>query len=46
MYAAIFIPNFSLQAHLRLHEEWRRKAFAVLDEENRILQMTAVAREN
>src|ERR1051325_4431627 len=45
MYAAIVIPNFSLQAILRLHEEWRARPFAVLDEENRVLQMTAAARE-
>lgn len=46
MYAAVFIPNFSLQALLRLHEEFRVRPFAILDEENRVLQMTAAAREN
>jgi protein ImuB len=45
MYAAIVIPNFSLQAILRLHEELRMRPFAVLDEEDRVLQMTAAARE-
>src|SRR5690349_3587967 len=45
MYAAIVIPNFSLQAILRLHEDLRARPFAVLDEENRVLQMTAAARE-
>ena len=45
MYAAVVIPNFSLQAILRLHEELRSRAFAVLDGENRVLQMTAAARE-
>jgi protein ImuB len=46
MYAAIVIPNFSLQAILRLHEDLRARPFAVLDEENRVLQMTATARES
>src|SRR5688572_27123348 len=46
MYAAIVIPNFSLQAILRLHEDLRARPFAVLDEENRVLQMTAAARES
>lgn len=46
MYAAVVIPNFSLQAILRLHEELRARPFAVLDEENRVLQMTAAARES
>jgi protein ImuB len=45
MYATIVIPNFSLQAILRLHEDLRSRPFAVLDEENRVLQMTAAARE-
>lgn len=45
MYAAIVISNFSLQAILRVHEELRAKAFAVIDEENRVVQMTAAARE-
>jgi len=45
MYACVVIPNFSLQAILRLHEELRARAFAVLDEENRVLQMTSAARE-
>src|SRR3954470_21485302 len=45
MYAAVVIPNFSLQAILRLHEDFRPRPFAVLDEENRTLQMTAAARE-
>jgi protein ImuB len=46
MYAAVVIPNFSLQSILRLHEEWRAQPLAVLDEENRILEMTTTAREN
>ena len=46
MYAAIVIPNFSLQAILRLHDELRSRPFAVLDEENRVLEMTATARES
>lgn len=46
MYAAVLIPYFPLQAILRLHEEFRARPFAVLDSENRILQMTAVARES
>src|SRR5258705_11340253 len=45
MYAVVVIPNFSLQAIRRLHEELRTRPFAVLDEENRVLQMTVVARE-
>src|ERR1051325_7817910 len=44
MYAAIVIPNFSQQAILRLHEELRARAFAVLDEEKRVLQKTPTAR--
>ena len=46
MYAAIVIPKFSLQAILRLHEDLRARPLAVLDEENRVLQMTAAARES
>ena len=45
MYAAVVIPNFSLQAILRLHEDLRARPFAVLDEEKSVLQMTAAARE-
>jgi protein ImuB len=44
MHAAVLIPNFSLQAILRLREEWRARPFAVLDEEDGVLQMTTVAR--
>ena len=46
MYAAVVIPNFSLQAILRVHEDFRARPFAVIDEENRVLQMTAAARES
>jgi protein ImuB len=46
MYACIVIPSFSLQAVLRLHEELRARPFAVIDEESRVLQMTAAARES
>jgi protein ImuB len=46
MYAVLVIPNFPLQAILRLHEELRARPFAVLDEENRVLEMTAAARES
>lgn len=46
MYAVVVIPNFSLQAILRLHEDLRACPFAVLDEENRVLQMTMAARES
>lgn len=46
MYAAVYIPQFSLQAILRLREELRARALAVLDEESRVIQMTAVARES
>jgi protein ImuB len=44
MYAALYIPDFPLQAILRLQEEWRGKSFAVLDAENRVAHMTAAAR--
>jgi protein ImuB len=46
MYAVVYIPDFSLQAILRLKEELRAKPLAVLDEEDRVLQMTAAARES
>ena len=45
MYAAIYIPDFPLQAILRLREELRAKPFAILDAENRVIHMTAVARQ-
>jgi len=46
MYAAVVIPNFALQAILRLHEELRARPFAVLDEENHVVQMTTAARDS
>lgn len=45
MYAAIYIPSFPLQAILRLQEEVRAKPFAVIDSENRVVHMTAAARQ-
>lgn len=45
MYAAIYIPDLPLQAILRLREELRAKPFAIIDAENRVIHMTAVARQ-
>ena len=45
MYAAVLIPNFALQAILRLREDLRARPFVVLDEENAVLQMTTLARD-